>query len=78
MLLGSYPVDVFAGVAEVVLYTVVPAAFVSTMPARLLDSFDLPEAAALAGIAGAFAVASWVTFTVGLRRYTSGAVWTRA
>ena len=25
-----------------------------------------------------FAVAAWVTFTLGLRRYTSGAVWTRA
>jgi ABC-2 type transport system permease protein len=78
LLLGAYPVDVFAGTAKLVLYTVVPAAFVSTVPARLIDDFDLPQAAALAGIAAVFGLAGWTAFTLGLRRYTSGAVWTRA
>jgi ABC-2 type transport system permease protein len=78
LLLGSYPVDVFAGAAKLMLYTVVPAAFVSAIPARLVDDFDLPQAAALAGIAAVFGIAGWTAFTLGLRRYTSGAVWTRA
>jgi ABC-2 type transport system permease protein len=78
VLLGSYPVDVFAGAAKVVLYTAVPAAFVSTVPARLIEGFDAPQAVALVGVASAVALAAWATFTVGLRRYTSGAVWTRA
>ena len=78
LLLGSYPVDVFAGAAKVLLYTVVPAAFVSSVPARLVDDPDLGLAAWLAAMAGGFAVAGWATFTVGLRRYTSGSVWTRA
>jgi ABC-2 type transport system permease protein len=78
LLLGSYPVDVFAGAAKVVLYSIVPAAFVSSVPARLIDSFDAGRAAWLVAIAAAFAVAGWATFTVGLRRYTSGSVWTRA
>jgi ABC-2 type transport system permease protein len=78
LLLGSYPVDLFAGVAKVLLYTVVPAAFVSSVPARLIDSFDVGMAAWLAAIAVGFATAGWAMFTVGLRRYTSGAVWTRA
>ena len=78
LLLGSYPVDVFAGAAKVVLFTVVPAAFISTIPARLVDSFDLAQAIWLAVIAAAFAFAGWLTFTIGLRRYTSGSVWTRA
>jgi ABC-2 type transport system permease protein len=78
LLLGSYPVDVFAGVAKVVLYTVVPAAFVSSVPARLIDDFDLGLALWLCGVAGAFALAGWGAFTLGLRRYTSGSVWTRA
>ena len=78
LLLGSYPVDVFDGVAKVVLYTVVPAAFVSSVPAHLIDSFDLSTAGWLAGIAGLFALGGWATFTAGLRRYTSGSVWTRA
>jgi ABC-2 type transport system permease protein len=78
LLLGSYPVDVFAGVAKVILFTVVPAAFVSSVPARLIDSFDVTQAAWLAVVAFVFAFAGWATFTLGLRRYTSGSVWTRA
>lgn len=78
LLLGSYPVDVFGGAAKVVLYTVVPAAFVSSVPARLVESFDPALGAGLVAIAVAFAVAGWCTFTAGLRRYASGSVWTRA
>jgi ABC-2 type transport system permease protein len=78
LLLGAYPVDVFAGAAKVLVYTVVPAAFVSTVPARLVDDFDGGQALALLGVAGVVALAAWATFTAGLRRYTSGAVWTRA
>ena len=78
LLLGSYPVDVFAGAAKVILYSVVPAAFVSSVPARLIDSFDTGRALQLAAVAVAFAFAGWATFTIGLRRYTSGSVWTRA
>jgi ABC-2 type transport system permease protein len=78
LLLGSYPVDVFAGAAKVFLYSVVPAAFVSSVPARLIDDFDVASGMRLAAVAAAFAVAGWLTFTLGLRRYTSGSVWTRA
>lgn len=77
VLLGAYPVDVFAGAVKVLLYTVVPAAFVSSVPARLIDDFDIVRALLLAGVAGAFAFAGWATFSLGLRRYTSGSVWTR-
>lgn len=78
LLMGAYPVDLFAGVAKVVLYTIVPAAFVSSVPARLIDSFDVGMAMWLGLIAAFFAIAGWLTFTIGLRRYTSGSVWTRA
>ena len=78
ILLGAYPVDVFAGVAKVLLYTAVPAAFVSSVPARLFENFSVGLAALLAGIAAAFWLAGWATFTLGLRRYTSGSLWTRS
>lgn len=77
VLLGSYPVDVFAGVAKVALYTVIPAAFVASIPARLVDSFDPALALAFVAVAFAFAVAGIATFNFGLRRYSSGSVWTR-
>ena len=77
VLLGAYPVDIFAGAVKVVLYTVVPAAFVSSVPARLIEDFSIGRALLLAGVAAAFATAGWAAFTLGLRRYTSGSVWTR-
>jgi ABC-2 type transport system permease protein len=78
LLLGSYPSDVFAGVAKVVLYSVVPAVFVSAIPARIVDDPSAGEALALVGASTAFALLAWATFSRGLRRYTSGSVWTRA
>ena len=78
LMFSAYPVDVFSGAAKALLYTVVPAAFVSTVPARLIDDFDLPLALTIVAVAVGFAATGWALFTAGLRRYTSGAVWTRA
>ena len=78
LLLGAYPVDLFAGAIRVLLFTVVPAAFVSAVPARLIEDFDASRALALTAAAATFAVAATATFTLGLRRYTSGSIWTRA
>lgn len=78
VMLGSYPVDVFAGAAKLLAYTVVPAAFVSTVPARVIEDFDAGQAGLLAAAAIVVATAAGLTFRAGLRRYTSGAVWTPA
>jgi ABC-2 type transport system permease protein len=78
LLLSSYPVDVFGGAAKLLLYTVLPAAFVSSVPAKQVESFHPLTALLTVGVAALFAVGGWVTFRLGLRRYTSGAVWTRA
>ena len=77
LLLAAYPVDVFAGVVKVLLYTVVPAALMASVPARLIDHFTVGTALGLAAMGVTFAFAGWLTFTMGLRRYTSGSVWTR-
>lgn len=78
LLFSSYPVDVFTGVFKVLLYTVVPAGFVTSVPVRLLDDFDPLLGLGLAAISAMFAVAAVATFGFGLRRYTSGATWVRA
>lgn len=77
ILFASYPVDVFGGVGKVILYTAVPAAFMGAVPARLVESFDPVLAGVALGVAAVFALLGWGTFTLGLRRYASGAVWTR-
>jgi hypothetical protein len=48
------------------------------VPARLLTRFDPGLAALLLAAAVLAAAAGWATFTLGLRRYTSGSAWTRA
>jgi ABC-2 type transport system permease protein len=78
LLLASYPADIFTGTSKVLLYTAVPAAFVAAVPSTLVDDFDATTALALGGAALAFAFTGWALFTLGLRRYTSGSLWTRA
>jgi ABC-2 type transport system permease protein len=77
LLLGAYPVDVFAGAIRIFLFTVVPAVFVSAIPARIVEDFDAGDAVGLATAAIVFATAAGATFTAGLRRYASGSIWTR-
>lgn len=77
ILFASYPADVFSGYTRTMLYTVIPAAFVSTVPARLIADFDAADALMLMAAAAAFAVLGVAMFTAGLRRYTSSSAWAR-
>lgn len=78
ILFANYPIDIFGGTTRVFLYAVVPAGFVSSAPARLVEEFDPVWAAATLAAAVTVLVAGWAAFTLGLRRYTSGSAWTRA
>ncbi|MBK7623048.1 MAG: ABC-2 family transporter protein [Kineosporiaceae bacterium] len=77
LLFASYPIDIFGGPLELLLYTMVPAAFVAAVPARLIDHPSPPEAVLLVVATVAFASLAWGTFTLGLRRYASGSAWSR-
>jgi ABC-2 type transport system permease protein len=78
LILASYPLDVFGGVTKLLLYTAIPAAFVTGLPTDLVDDFEPATALALLAAAALFVVLGAATFRLGLRRYTSGAMWTRA
>lgn len=78
LMFAAYPVDLFGGAARLLLHTVVPAAFVAGVPAILIEDFDLRLAGLSVAAATVFAALGCGMFTAGLRRYTSGAVWTRA
>ena len=78
LLLSTYPIDIFTGASRVLLFTAVPAAFVSGIPTRLVDDFSLASAGLLLAVAAMFATAAYAAFAAGLRRYRSGAVWTQA
>jgi len=69
---STYPAVLFDGAIKIVLYTLVPAGFVSYLPVQALRDLSLSNAALAA--AGAFAIlmAGVAVFYLGLRRYESG------
>ena len=67
-----YPIDVFPRVVRLLLYTLVPAAVIGTLPARLLYEFRWEWLAALVGFAAITLFVARRMFTLGLRRYESG------
>lgn len=76
-LFAMYPADLFGGLTKLLLFTAIPAGFVSTLPASLVRQFELGPAALLVAVAVLFAVVARVVFALGLRRYSSGSVWVR-
>lgn len=69
---STYPISIFQGTVKVILFTLIPAAFISAIPVRLVRHFDFAVFLGLLGFAlGVAALARWV-FAVGLRRYESG------
>jgi len=69
---GLYPVEIFPGVIRLLLYTLIPAAFVGSIPAGLLSDFDWGRMAMLVAFAGGITLAARGAFCWGLRRYESG------
>ncbi len=67
-----YPAEIFPGVVQWLLYTLVPAAFVGSMPAGLLSDFSWGRLAILAAFTAGLTVAARAVFQWGLRRYESG------
>jgi len=67
-----YPRAIFRGSARVMLYTVIPAAFIAAMPVELLQQPRASLALELVAVAVGMAALATIVFRVGLRRYTSG------
>jgi ABC-2 type transport system permease protein len=69
---ATYPPGLFQGAVKLVLFSIIPAGFVSYLPVEALRSLSIGHA--LGALGGAFVVlaASAVIFYSGLRRYESG------
>jgi ABC-2 type transport system permease protein len=69
---GLYPVEIFPGVIQWLLYTLIPAAFVGSLPAMLLSDFSWGRLAILVGFSAGLTLLARGVFRWGLRRYESG------
>lgn len=78
LMIASYPLDLFGGAIRLVLFTLIPAGFVTGVPTELVTDFRWDRALVMAGAATIAAIVARATFQTGLRRYRSGAMWSRA
>jgi ABC-2 type transport system permease protein len=78
LILASYPLDVFGGLTKLLMFTVIPAAFITGVPVHLVEHFRWTTLAGMLGVAAGSVLLAVVVFRAGLRRYRSGALWTRA
>ena len=67
-----YPLTLFDGTAKLILFTILPAAFIGSIPAEFVRSFSWGQLAQMSAAAGGLLVLSVFVFYRGLRRYESG------
>jgi ABC-2 type transport system permease protein len=70
--LSTYPTDIFRGIARILLFTAIPAGFISYMPIGFIHHTNYPFIAGLLVAVSILAFVSIVLFRRGLRRYSSG------
>jgi ABC-2 type transport system permease protein len=69
MVFSMYPATMFSGALQVLLYTVVPAAFIGTVPVHLVLDPGWNELLAMVAIVVAIWSVALATWRLGLRRY---------
>jgi ABC-2 type transport system permease protein len=69
---STYPTGIFHGVGKLILFTVIPAGFISYMPIGLLRHIEWPYLTGLMGITLLLTAGSITLFYRGLRKYSSG------
>lgn len=69
---STYPMNLFSGVVRLMLFTVVPAGFISFIPLQLLHQFTWPLLGGMIGFTAFIVIIAVTLFERGLRRYESG------
>ncbi|MBV9257479.1 MAG: ABC-2 family transporter protein [Ktedonobacteraceae bacterium] len=69
---STYPMSIFNGAVRVLLFTLIPAGFVSFVPLQLLHQFTWPLMGIMIGATALIILAAIAAFELGLRRYESG------
>ena len=67
-----YPITLFDGTAKLLLFTLIPAAFIGALPAEFVRRFDLLQLVQICAGGAIFLLLAVFVFYRGLRRYESG------
>jgi len=69
---GIYPITLFDNYAKLILFTVIPAAFIGAVPAQFIRGFSWQSLAEMLAGAVIFLLIAVFVFRLGLKRYESG------
>lgn len=69
---GIYPITLFDNYAKLILFTIIPAAFMGALPAEFIRAFSWQTLTELLAGAVVFLFIAVTVFRLGLRRYESG------
>ena len=67
-----YPTNIYSGMLQVVMFTLIPAGVIGFMPVELARDFSILKLIGLLGSAAIFCLAAFWVFYAGLKRYQSG------
>lgn len=67
-----YPTNIYSGLLQLVMFTVIPAGFIGYLPVELLRSFSWSKLSILLSGSISFIGIALLTFHFGLKRYESG------
>lgn len=67
-----YPLGIYPLFMRVLMYTVIPAAFITHVPLKIARDFSAAQTLLLLGFTFAYCAAAWLLFQRGLKRYESG------
>lgn len=71
-LFALYPTNIYSGVLQLVMFTLIPAGIIGYMPVELLRSFSWFKLVTLLGSSVGFFCLAFVVFHFGLKKYESG------
>ncbi len=69
---STYPSAIFGGTVKMLLFTIVPAGFINSVPVKIMRDFDPVFFLGLAGAAVVFLTGAIFAFKSGMKRYESG------
>lgn len=72
VMFAMYPDHIFTGIVRSLLFTIIPAGFVTYLPVSLLRDFSWLKLAVLLAVALGFTLAARGLFALGARKYESG------
>ncbi|HLZ57412.1 MAG TPA: ABC-2 family transporter protein [Ktedonosporobacter sp.] len=71
---STYPMSIFSGVVRLLLFTVLPAGFISFVPLQLLRQFSWPLLGVMIGATTLIVLLAVGLFELGVKRYESGSL----